>query len=192
MSARSMRPPEAPHDVRLVVRHRRRQHAVEAPAVGDDPAEEALADAPVGAAVGLGRDVQVEVVDGVPAVARHGVARRAQVLACRHHAADDAARVVAVGDEEASDGHLDVLGRSPATATATATAAGLRLRLRLRLGRDGDRLARRRGRCVPEAHVAARRPRRAAPSAVSICGGRSAISSLWARTSRAVSSARST
>ena len=36
-------PAEAPHRVRLVVGHRRREHAVEAPAVGDHAAEEALA-----------------------------------------------------------------------------------------------------------------------------------------------------
>ena len=60
--------------------HRRRQHAVEAPAVGDDPVEEALAHPPVDAPVGLGRHVEVEVVDRVSSRRGHGVAGRAQVL----------------------------------------------------------------------------------------------------------------
>ena len=46
-------PPEPPHGVGLVVVHRRGQDPVEPPALGDHPAEEALADPPVDAAVDL-------------------------------------------------------------------------------------------------------------------------------------------
>ena len=61
------RRPEAPHLVRLVARHRRIDHAVETPAVVDDPGEEPVAAPPSHADRGSGARRRAKVVDRLPA-----------------------------------------------------------------------------------------------------------------------------